>query len=194
MAADDDLARWGVQYGPAAFRPELVYCHVAVPDATGRWELLLQAASGLMALPRRGREGPVFLDLPTAAFGTALATIVGALAALVQREETGRGQLVQTSLLDGMLALLGLLCQRVGRPTPATEAAGKNLLSSTWLYECADGEWIHLHPGAKGAFGRIQALLSDDVDGPHGPRRPLLLAGGRRRSRLRRLAGCGRPP
>ncbi len=80
MAADDDLARWGVQYGQAAFRPDLVYCHVTVPDATGRWEPLLQASSGLMALPRRGREGPVFLDLPTAAFGTALATIVGALA------------------------------------------------------------------------------------------------------------------
>lgn len=163
MAAAADLLRLGLEPGQASFGSQLVYCHITQPAVTGEvggWDALVQAASGLMALPRREREGPVFGDLPTAGFGTALVATAGVLAALFQRERTGCGQLVETSLHDGMVALLGLLLQRVERPTPATEAVGQMLLSYTWLYECADGSWIHLHPGAKGAFDRIEAVLA----------------------------------
>ena len=51
------------------------------------------------------RSGPIFYDAPWAALGAAHHAVAGILAALIVREQTGRGQHVDATLANGISAL-----------------------------------------------------------------------------------------
>lgn len=104
--------RLGVDYDSlAAINPRLVYVSMSGYGETGPYvdrpgqDLLLQAMSGAML--SAGREG----EAPTAAGQylvdavTAYTAFEGALAALLHRERTGEGQLVQVNMLDAITTL-----------------------------------------------------------------------------------------
>jgi crotonobetainyl-CoA:carnitine CoA-transferase CaiB-like acyl-CoA transferase len=90
------------------------------------------------------RPGPLFSGVPWVSVATCyLATLVIS-AALRVREQTGRGQRVSTSLMQGVLATTLSAWQRV------EHAATENFQS--WIcdprapkgvFRCADGRWIH---------------------------------------------------
>jgi crotonobetainyl-CoA:carnitine CoA-transferase CaiB-like acyl-CoA transferase len=135
--------------------------------ATGRLadvELLVQARAGLLTQLRGHRPGPIFCDLAVAGAGAALAATVGALACLYEREWTGRGGWVETSLYDGLLSLLRQIIGRVQHSTAATtllwEEQGP---AGAWSYKCADGDFIQLWFGAQGAY---EAFLEHMAEPP----------------------------
>ena len=120
-----------------------------VPDL----ELLVQARAGLLSQIRGHRPGPIFGDLAVASAGAALSATVGALACLYEREVTGRGGWVETSLYDGMLAILPMIIGRVEHPSASTALLWEGQGPAEGLsYRCADGEYIQLWFGAKGAY------------------------------------------
>ncbi|MBM4414726.1 MAG: hypothetical protein FJ035_00305, partial [Chloroflexi bacterium] len=102
-AADDATLR--------ALNPALVYCSITGWGPRGPYagypadEVLVAAKSGRMrsftGVVRR--EGPAFPAVQVSAHAAAQSALAGILAALYAREFTGRGQLVETSLLQGML-------------------------------------------------------------------------------------------
>jgi glutaryl-CoA transferase len=109
------LARYGLDYDSVrADYPQLVFCSISAfgqvgPMAgQGGYDLTVQAMSGLMSMT--GHPGGPPAKIPVAAldFGSALYATVGILAALRQRDVTGRGQWVQTSILETSLAWLSL--------------------------------------------------------------------------------------
>ena len=109
------LAKHGLDYESLSeIHPQLVYCSISAFGQTGPraeeggYDLTIQALSGLMAAT--GHEGQRPVKVPVAAidFGGALYGVIGILAALAQRERTGRGQWVQTSLLETALAWLSM--------------------------------------------------------------------------------------
>ena len=109
------LARYGLDYETVhGDYPHLIYCSISAFGqegplaAEGGYDLTIQAFSGLMSMT--GHPGGPPAKIPVAAldFGSALYATVGILAALRQREETGRGQWVQTSILETSLAWLSL--------------------------------------------------------------------------------------
>lgn len=112
---------------------------VAAQDTTGT------AYSGLMyTLSQHGE--PVY---PPGAFadllsGTNLA--FAAVAALLRREKTGRGELVSTTLLQGMMWLqqfhVGAIANTGEHLRPFDPANAANAFLN--LYKCADGEWLAL--------------------------------------------------
>jgi crotonobetainyl-CoA:carnitine CoA-transferase CaiB-like acyl-CoA transferase len=90
------------------------------------------------------RDGPLF----PASFWPSLAACVlatsGVTAALRARELTGRGQWVETSLLQGVLCLGLGSRQRVERPDAPHYATWiPDARSPKGLFECADGRWVH---------------------------------------------------
>ena len=91
------------------------------------------------------RPGPVFPRSMWPSLGATYFATLGIAAALRARERTGRGQLVETSLLQGALAAACLNWQRVEDPdAPAVlDVAGRRSRSIEGLYECADGRWVH---------------------------------------------------
>ncbi len=99
------------------------------------------------ALQGPDRDGPLFSSSRFPSLGAAHATTLAISAALRAREITGRGQWVETSLLQGALSS-GVMAF----------ATGENLDAwgfSTWisdsrspkgLFECSDGQWVHCWP------------------------------------------------
>ncbi|TML93793.1 MAG: CoA transferase [Actinobacteria bacterium] len=102
----------------------------------------LDASEGLV----RGadRPGPVFPRTPWPSIGATYLATLGVMAALRARELTGRGQVVETSLLRGALAATCLNWQRVEDPdAPLYWMWPADARSIEGLYECADGRWVH---------------------------------------------------
>ncbi|MDT5218938.1 MAG: hypothetical protein QOF15_1043 [Mycobacterium sp.] len=68
------------------------------------WEALVMAKTGVMH-EKRGlapRPGPAFITAAYASWGAAHAAVQGVLAALLEREASGLGQVVETNLVTGM--------------------------------------------------------------------------------------------
>jgi len=125
-------------------------------------ELLVQARSGLLTQIRGHRPGPAFGDLTVASAGAGLSAAVGALACLVEREATGLGGWAETSLYDGIQAILPMIIGRVEHHSPSTTLLWRDQGPAEALsYRCADGEYLQLWFGAKGAYEAFLAHLGD---------------------------------
>lgn len=111
------------------------------------WDGLVQARSGMQNEQPGWRPGPVFLHFPAPSMAACFLLASGVLAALIHREDSGRGQHVQTSLYQGVFAFTTQLWEEPERAS----AAFRTLMGKTYppgvhqssLYECAGGEWIH---------------------------------------------------
>jgi crotonobetainyl-CoA:carnitine CoA-transferase CaiB-like acyl-CoA transferase len=127
--------------------PALVYCSLTGyprnTDAAARpaIDLLVQARSGQQYEQAGYRDGPIFLYAPLPSIAASYLTVEGILAALYVREITGRGQWVETSMYQGVLAFTTQLWQDAEKkPEPWVEIAFEPQPS---IYECADGLWVH---------------------------------------------------
>jgi crotonobetainyl-CoA:carnitine CoA-transferase CaiB-like acyl-CoA transferase len=90
--------------------PRLVVATITGWGSTGPfrdykgWEALVMAKTGVMH-EKRGlttRSGPAYITFSYASWGAAHAAVQGVLAALLERESSGRGQSVETNLVTGM--------------------------------------------------------------------------------------------
>jgi crotonobetainyl-CoA:carnitine CoA-transferase CaiB-like acyl-CoA transferase len=128
-------------------------------------ELLVAARAGLPTQIRAHTAGrPAFPDLSVAQAGAALSATVGVLAGLYEREATGAGRWAETSLYDGLLALLPMILGRVEHPSATTRLLWQQQgPAEALVYRCADGGYVQLWFGAKGAF---EAFLEHFGDPP----------------------------
>jgi crotonobetainyl-CoA:carnitine CoA-transferase CaiB-like acyl-CoA transferase len=152
-----DLARVNPGLIVARIRPSYV-----ASGSIRDFELLVHARSGLLAQFRGHRRGPIFCDVPAANAGAALAATAGTLACLYERELTGAGGWVETSLYDGMLAILPMIIGRVEHPSPGL--AGRWIRSDPvppLSFRGADGKYIQLWFGAKGAYEEFLEHIGD---------------------------------
>jgi formyl-CoA transferase/CoA:oxalate CoA-transferase len=102
--------------GPDALRarnPRLVYCPIGAYGHTGPlsrepgYDALMQAAGGLISMTGEpGRPG-VRIGSSLIDMGTGMWAATGVLAALLERERTGEGALVDVSLYETALAYVG---------------------------------------------------------------------------------------
>ena len=130
--------------------------------AIGDLELLTQARAGVLTQIRGHRPGPVFGDLAIAGVGAGLSAAAGALALLYERETTGTGGWAETSLYDGLMAILPMIIGKVENHSPTTTLLWQNQGPAEALsYRCADGEWVQLWFGAKGAFEAFLEHIGD---------------------------------
>ena len=93
------------------------------------------------------RGGPIHLASPFGGTAAAFLAALGVNTALLNRERTGAGQVVDTSLLQGFMAVNQGGWQRPEHP----DAAGYwmwvlDQRSPKGLFECADGRWVHQWP------------------------------------------------
>lgn len=157
------MASWGLDYPTlSAEMPALVYCSVT---AYGRdnsrsqrpdYDLLVQARSGEQFEQPGWRDGPIFLYLPLPSLGTSFLIMNGVLGALYAREHTGRGQWVETSLYQGVLAFTTQLWQEPENPGPNFWGIPKD--PQPGIFECADGLWVHSMHNA-GGRGKDRSVM-----------------------------------
>lgn len=149
------LARLGLGYETLRTRnPRLIICAITGYGQQGPYnqraghDLNYLGYAGLLGhMARPGapphNPGAQFADIA----GGAMMGVIGTLAALVARGVSGRGQVVDVSMLDGSMALAPLLMS--GAAHGLTEAApGAGLLTGTLpgynVYETADGRYVTL--------------------------------------------------
>lgn len=89
--------------------PKIVFASITGYGPSGPWaefpgqDLLAQAVSGMMWLNGDGNQGPVPFGLAVTDMLAGHGLVEGILAGLFQRERTGRGMRVETSLLEAAL-------------------------------------------------------------------------------------------
>ena len=151
-----------------------MYCSISGfgPDGPYRdvvgYESFVHAVVGTMAQQAGHRDGPIFQGLPFASTGAAHLTLVGMLAALYRRLDDGVGRHVETSLFDGALAFLSMMwgesdasvAAQAGMDLSMTRGSGMRLITRSFV--CSDDEYIGIHTGAVGAFGRLMEVLGLD--------------------------------
>jgi crotonobetainyl-CoA:carnitine CoA-transferase CaiB-like acyl-CoA transferase len=181
----------GLQYRALArINPRLIVVRIRPSynslGAVGDLELLVQARAGVPTQIPAHRPGPAFGDLPAGSAGAGLSAAVGALAGLYHRESTGLGGWAETSLYEGLQAILPMITGRVEHHSPSTTLLWKNQGPAEALcYQCADGDYIQLWFGAKGAY---EEFLEHMGEPPSGAGYSADLAGGAMTERGKRWA------
>jgi formyl-CoA transferase len=166
------LAKHGLDYDSLSeVHPHLVYCSISAFGQTGPraeeggYDLTIQALSGLMAAT--GHEGQRPVKVPVAAidFGSALYGVIGILAALAERERTGRGQWVQTSLLETALAWLSMhvVTYLLGGDEPAPTGTRSPFFAPYEAYRTRDGYLVVVGTGGSDAWGSLCRVLELDT-------------------------------
>jgi len=112
------MDRLGLGYETlAAANPGLIYCSISGFGQTGplrdkpSFDIVLQALSGALSVNGEPGAPPTKLGIPLGDLVGGINGPIGILAALHERNRTGRGRLIDVSLLDGMLGMLGYLAQ-----------------------------------------------------------------------------------
>ena len=119
LGADELLARF----------PGLIVCSVSGFGADGPYadrpgfDQIAQGMSGFMSITGTAESGPTRAGIAIADLLAGIFAASGIQLALLERERTGRGQLVETSLLEAMVGVLswgaGMYFERGKAPGPA---------------------------------------------------------------------------
>jgi crotonobetainyl-CoA:carnitine CoA-transferase CaiB-like acyl-CoA transferase len=140
--------RLGVDYEAlSAVNPRLVYASVSGFGQDGPYakrpgfDQIAQGMGGLMSITGLPGQGPVRVGIPIADLTAGLYCALGILVALLEREQSGRGQWVQTSLLQAQVAMLDFQAARWLMNQEVPKQAGNNHPTSipTGVFETADG-------------------------------------------------------
>jgi crotonobetainyl-CoA:carnitine CoA-transferase CaiB-like acyl-CoA transferase len=161
------MTRFGLDYASlSADHPRLIYASISGygqtgPAATkGGFDLIAQGMSGLMSITGEPGTPPVKVGVPLTDLGAGLFALAGILAALHYRERTGRGQHIDTSLLDAGVALSVWEATeyfRTGRP-PQPLGSAHRMSAPYQAFRCADG-YITIGAANDRTFRRLCELL-----------------------------------
>jgi crotonobetainyl-CoA:carnitine CoA-transferase CaiB-like acyl-CoA transferase len=112
------MDRFGLGYEAlSAINPGLIYCAISGFGMTGplkdrpSFDIVLQALSGALSVNGEPGVPPTKLGIPLGDLIGGINGPIAILAALHERNTTGRGRLIDISLLDGMIGLLGYIAQ-----------------------------------------------------------------------------------
>jgi len=108
--------RLGIDYAAlSAVNPRIITCSVTGFGSTGpdtqrpAFDQVVQAMGGGMSITGTPETGPTRSGIPIGDLGGGLFGAMGVLAALADRERTGRGQHVDVSMLDAQISLLNYM-------------------------------------------------------------------------------------
>jgi crotonobetainyl-CoA:carnitine CoA-transferase CaiB-like acyl-CoA transferase len=107
------LAKFGLDYKSLApENPRLIYCSVTGFGQDGPYakragyDLMAQGMGGIMDLTGMADGEPTRIGIPVSDIFTGVYSVVGILAALAEREKTGKGSHVDTALVDSTVGVL----------------------------------------------------------------------------------------
>jgi crotonobetainyl-CoA:carnitine CoA-transferase CaiB-like acyl-CoA transferase len=144
----DVKERLGIGYETmAAVNPRLVYGSISGYGEEGPYRLrpgfdqIAQGMGGLMSITGLPGQGPVRVGIPIADLCAGIFCAYGIVVALLEREKSGRGQWVKSSLLQAQLFMLDFQAARWLMKGEVPKQAGNNHPTSipTGVYRTRDG-------------------------------------------------------
>jgi len=148
--------RLGVDYDSLrAFNSRLVYASISGFGQDGPYrnrpgfDQIAQGMGGLMSITGLPGQGPVRAGIPVADLTAGIFCAMGILIALLERETSGEGQWVQTSLLEAQISMLDFQAERWLLKGEVPQQAGNDHPTSipTGVFPTADG---HINIAATG--------------------------------------------
>jgi formyl-CoA transferase len=148
--------RLGIDYEDVRARnPRVVYGSISGFGQDGPYrdrpgvDQIAQGIGGLMSITGLPGQGPVRAGIPIADLSAGLYLAIGILVALLDRERTGEGQWVHTSLLEAQIAMLDFQASRWTMAREVAPQAGNNHPTGipTGVFATADG---HINIAAAG--------------------------------------------
>ncbi|HEX5079569.1 MAG TPA: CoA transferase [Geminicoccaceae bacterium] len=153
-----------------AVNPRIVYASISGFGQDGPYakrpgfDQIAQGMGGLMSITGLPGQGPVRAGIPIADLCAGLFAAQGILVALLERERSGEGQWVQTSLLQAQVFMLDFQAARwlVDREVPGQ--AGNNHPTSipTGVFPTADGH-INIAAAGQEIWQRLCAALGHEA-------------------------------
>ena len=165
--------RLGIDYDSLKeINPGLVYASISGFGQDGPYvgrpgfDQIAQGMGGLMSITGVPGEGPMRVGIPVADLTAGIFCAQGILIALLEREVSGQGQWVQSSLLQAQIAMLDFQAARWLLAEDVPQQAGNNHPTSipTGVFKTSDG---HINIAASGAaiYARMVAVLGDPALG-----------------------------
>lgn len=168
--------RLGVDYETlSALNPRLIYGSISGFGQDGPYgdrggvDQIAQGLGGLMSVTGQPGGGPLRVGVPIADLAAGVYLAMGLLAAVHERERSGKGQWVQTSLLEAMVAMLDFQAARytLAGEVPGQEGNHHPTNVPMGCFRTADG-WVNI-AGPSGRLYRrfcevtgLEALLDDE--------------------------------
>src|SRR6188474_1287823 len=153
----DVKTRLGIDYATLAkLNPRLVYASISGFGQNGPYakrpgfDQIAQGLGGLMSITGEPGRGPMRVGIPIADLSAGLFCALGILVALLEREQSGLGQWVQTSLLQAQVFLLDFQAARWLVDGEVPPQAGNDHPTSipTGVFKTRDG---HINIAAAGS-------------------------------------------
>jgi formyl-CoA transferase len=148
--------RLGIDYDSLRpLNPRLIYASISGFGQSGPYrdrpgvDQIAQGMGGLMSITGIPGQGPVRVGIPIADLCSGIFLAQGVLVALLEREITGQGKWVHTSLLEAMLSMLDFQASRWLVSGEVAPQAGNNHPTGipTGVFETKDG---HINIAASG--------------------------------------------
>ena len=140
--------RLGIDYASLRkINPRIVYASISGFGQDGPYrerpgfDQIAQGMGGLMSITGLPGQGPVRVGIPIADLTAGLFCALGIMVALLEREQSGEGQWVQTSLLQAQIFMLDFQAARWLIKHEVPGQAGNNHPTSipTGVFKTADG-------------------------------------------------------
>jgi crotonobetainyl-CoA:carnitine CoA-transferase CaiB-like acyl-CoA transferase len=159
----DVKTRLGIDYEALKpLNPRLVYASISGFGQSGPYrdrpgfDQIAQGMGGLMSITGLPGQGPVRVGIPVADLTAGIFTAMGILVALLEREVSGEGQWVESSLLAAQIAMLDFQAARWLIAQEVPEQAGNDHPTSipTGVFRTEDG-YINIASAGDEIFGRL---------------------------------------
>ena len=148
--------RLGIDYEAlSAVNPRIVYASISGFGQSGPYrdrpgyDQIAQGLGGLMSVTGLPGQGPVRVGIPVADLTAGMFLAHGVLVALLERERSGKGQWVHTSLLEAMVRMLDFQTTRwlIGKEIPPQAGNDHPTGIPTGVFKTSDG---HMNIAASG--------------------------------------------
>jgi len=163
--------RFGIGYESVrGANPTVVYVSILAYGESGPlrdepgYDPLMQARSGLMSVTGEVEGGPVRVGTSIVDLGAGMWAAIAVLGALRERDRTGRGCHVTTSLLDTSLAWMSyhMTGYMAGGPVPGPMGTSIAMIAPYEAFPCRDGS-VMIAAGNDDIFRRLCRALELDL-------------------------------
>ena len=161
--------RLGIDYQTlSAINPRLIYASISGFGQDGPlaerpgFDQIAQGMGGLMSITGEAGRGPMRVGIPVADLTAGIFCSQGIMLALIERERSGKGQWVQTSLLQAQVFMLDFQASRWLMDQDVAGQAGNNHPTSipTGVFETSDGH-INIAVAGNAMWLKFKALFKD---------------------------------
>jgi len=163
------LERLKVDYPTlSALNPRIIQCSVTGFGVEGAYrdypalDLIIQAISGYLAITGEPDRPPARVGIPLADLSGGIFSCEAILAALYQRERTGRGCRVETSMFDGMLNLLSYMATHylTAGEVPKPQGSAHEFSVPWQAFQARDG-YVVIATRQEGFWKKLCAVLGE---------------------------------